>query len=79
MGHQTSSDQRSYLFVLVSCLFIVTFQNTNVVKLYVRIEKLDKQQMYYNSGIGTYAKPSWHSWSYWKMIMENNVDLAIAW
>jgi hypothetical protein len=50
-----------------------------VVKLYVRIEKLDKQQMYYNSGIGTYAKPSWHSWSYWKMIMENNVDLAIAW
>jgi len=79
MGHQTSSDQRSYLFILVSCLFIVAFQNTNVVKLYAHIEKLDKQRMYYNSGIGTYGKPSWHSWLYWKMIMENNVDLAIAW
>jgi uncharacterized protein (DUF2235 family) len=54
-------------------------KNTNVIELYARIEKSDNQLTYYNSGIGTYAKPSWRSWSYWKMVVGNQIDLAIAW
>ncbi|KAF8489057.1 hypothetical protein JB92DRAFT_3148147 [Gautieria morchelliformis] len=31
------------------------------------------------TGIGTYAKPSWKSWSYVKQVVDNKIDLAIAW
>ncbi|KAF8511644.1 hypothetical protein BU17DRAFT_12644, partial [Hysterangium stoloniferum] len=34
---------------------------------------------YYNSDIGTYAKPSWKSWSYLNQVVDNKIDLAIAW
>ncbi|KAJ7815719.1 hypothetical protein B0H13DRAFT_1924024 [Mycena leptocephala] len=34
-------------------------KNTNVIELYGRITKDDTQLTYYNSGIGTYARPSW--------------------
>ncbi|KAF8870031.1 hypothetical protein BD779DRAFT_1614237 [Infundibulicybe gibba] len=44
--------------------------NTNVDK---------KQLTYYNSGIGTYAKPSWRSIAYWKQVVFNVIDTAIAW
>ncbi|THH17761.1 hypothetical protein EW146_g3118 [Bondarzewia mesenterica] len=54
-------------------------KNTNVIELYSRLVKNEKQLTYYNSGIGTYAKPSWKSFSYWKQIMDNTIDLAIAW
>ena len=60
-------------------LTIALLQNTNVVELYSRISK-DKQQVtYYNSGIGTYARPSWRSYKYWKQVIDNKIDLAIAW
>lgn len=39
----------------------------------------DKQLTYYNSGIGTYAKPSWRSWTYIKQVLDHKIDLAIAW
>ena len=55
------------------------FQNTNIVELYSRIIKGDTQLTYYNSGIGTYAKPSWRSFSFWKQVIYNKIDLAIAW
>ncbi|QRW06859.1 hypothetical protein RhiLY_05858 [Ceratobasidium sp. AG-Ba] len=54
-------------------------KNTNVIELYSHIEKSDTQLTYYNSGVGTYAKPSWRSLSYQKQRLDNAVDLAIAW
>ncbi|KAJ7135946.1 hypothetical protein C8R44DRAFT_952508 [Mycena epipterygia] len=54
-------------------------KNTNVIELYARIIKNDSQLTYYNSGIGTYAKPSWRSYKYWKQVIDNQIDLAIAW
>ncbi|KAG8795656.1 hypothetical protein FRC12_011628 [Ceratobasidium sp. 428] len=54
-------------------------KNTNVVELYSRIKKDENQLTYYNSGIGTYAKPSWRSYNYLKQVLSNTVDLAIAW
>ena len=56
-----------------------TFQNTNVIELYNQLVKGDTQLTYYDSGIGTYAQPSWKSWNYWKQIIDNKIDLAIAW
>ncbi|KAF8814000.1 hypothetical protein BYT27DRAFT_7219939 [Phlegmacium glaucopus] len=53
--------------------------NTNVIELYSRIIKDDSQLTYYNSGIGTYARPSWRSYTYWKQVLDNKIDLAIAW
>ncbi|KAF8873266.1 hypothetical protein BD779DRAFT_1452053, partial [Infundibulicybe gibba] len=53
--------------------------NTNVIELYDRIVKNDDQLTYYNSGIGTYAKPSWRAFGYWKQVLANMIDLAIAW
>ncbi|KAJ8455485.1 hypothetical protein ONZ45_g18935 [Pleurotus djamor] len=31
------------------------------------------------SGIGSYARPSFRSWGYWKQVIYNHVDTAIAW
>ena len=53
-------------------------QNTNVVELYSRLVKDDDQLTFYNSGIGTYAKPSYMSWDYIKQIIANKFDLAFA-
>ena len=33
-------------------------QNTHVVELYSRLEKNEEQLTYYDSGIGTFVKPS---------------------
>lgn len=54
-------------------------KNTNVIELYRNLVKDNMQATFYNSGIGTYAKPSWKSWSYWKQVIDHKVDLAIAW
>jgi len=60
--------------------FILTpLQNTNVIELHSRIIKDENQLRYYNSGIGTYARPSWRSWKYFKQVIGNKIDLAIAW
>ncbi|KZP27354.1 hypothetical protein FIBSPDRAFT_730839, partial [Athelia psychrophila] len=53
--------------------------STNVIQLYSQIIKDDSQITYYNSGIGTYAAPSWKSLNYWKQVVDNSVDLGIAW
>ncbi|EJD37496.1 WD40 repeat-like protein [Auricularia subglabra TFB-10046 SS5] len=53
-------------------------KNTNVVELYSRLVKDGSQRTFYNSGIGTYAKPSWKSWSYRKQVIANKLDLAFA-
>ncbi|KAH7925809.1 hypothetical protein BV22DRAFT_1104761 [Leucogyrophana mollusca] len=53
--------------------------NTNVIELYDRAYKDKTQLTYYNSGIGTYARPSFASFTYWKQVLDNTIDLAIAW
>ncbi|KAJ8092918.1 hypothetical protein PM082_023552 [Marasmius tenuissimus] len=53
--------------------------NSNVIELYSRLVKDDSQLTYYNSGIGTYAKPSWRSFSYYKKRTAHIIDMAIAW
>ncbi|KAE9399728.1 WD40 repeat-like protein [Gymnopus androsaceus JB14] len=53
-------------------------KNTNIVELYSRLVKDDRQLTFYNSGIGTYAEPSWKSPSYWKQVITNKLDLALA-
>ncbi|KAK7025539.1 hypothetical protein VNI00_015892 [Paramarasmius palmivorus] len=51
-------------------------KNTNVVELYHLLEQNSLQVTFYNSGIGTYATPSWKSW---KQAILNQADLAFAW
>jgi hypothetical protein len=54
-------------------------QNTNVVELYSRLIKDEKQLTYYNSGIGTFVKGSWKSPAYWGQVINHTIDMAIAW
>ncbi|KDQ34115.1 hypothetical protein PLEOSDRAFT_1011627, partial [Pleurotus ostreatus PC15] len=54
-------------------------KNTNVIELYHQLDKDNTQRTYYNSGIGTYAKPSMRSLKYVKLRLDNKIDLAIAW
>ncbi|KAE9384653.1 WD40 repeat-like protein [Gymnopus androsaceus JB14] len=59
-------------------------KNTNIVELYSRLIKNDQQgdeieqRTFYNSGIGTYAEPSWKSPGYWKQVIAHYLDLAFA-
>lgn len=53
-------------------------RNTNVVELYSRLIKNEHQLTFYNSGIGTYAQPSWKSLGYYKQVLMNKLDLAFA-
>ncbi|KAE9400501.1 WD40 repeat-like protein [Gymnopus androsaceus JB14] len=55
-----------------------TMDNTNIIELYSRLVEDDKQLTFYNSGIGTYAEPSWKSLSYYKQVIANKLDLALA-
>ena len=56
-------------------------KNTNVIELYNLIlkEVEDNQKTWYNSGIGTYAQPSWKSLKFYKKTLYHTIDLAIAW
>lgn len=56
-----------------------SIKNTNVVELYHRLIRDENQLTFYISGIGTYATPSWKSWKYIMQIINNKIDLAIAW
>ncbi|KIJ64265.1 hypothetical protein HYDPIDRAFT_175626 [Hydnomerulius pinastri MD-312] len=53
-------------------------RNTNVVELYSQIKKSKDQLTYYSSGIGTYAKQSYTSWSYLKRCLASYADQALA-
>ncbi|RDB25592.1 hypothetical protein Hypma_006109 [Hypsizygus marmoreus] len=54
-------------------------KNTNVIEFYSRLFVDNHQLLYYNSGIGTYARPSWLSLSFLMQVAGNKVDMAIAW
>ncbi|KAI0039155.1 WD40 repeat-like protein [Auriscalpium vulgare] len=56
-----------------------SIKNTNVVELYSRLYKDDDQLTYYDSGIGTFVKESLISPAYWKQVIDNMIDTAIAW
>lgn len=79
-SNKFSKQVRSQLASLHSTyiVFNLQTQNTNVVELYSRLEKNRDQLTFYNSGIGTYATPSWRSMEYWLRVAESKVDLAIA-
>ncbi|KAG8772758.1 hypothetical protein FRC15_002527, partial [Serendipita sp. 397] len=53
--------------------------NSNVIELYSQVIKSTDQLTYYNSGVGTYAKTSWKSLKYMKQVVDNTIDLAVAW
>ena len=59
--------------------FLPFSQNTNIVELYSRLVKNTDQLTYYDSGIGTYVKPSLTSLSYWFQLVNHSIDMAIAW
>ncbi|KAJ8517472.1 hypothetical protein ONZ45_g5363 [Pleurotus djamor] len=52
--------------------------STNVVEMFSRLIKDLNQRVYYDSGIGTYARQTL-SWSYVKQVMDHKIDTAIAW
>ncbi|KAF8869684.1 hypothetical protein CPB85DRAFT_1446702 [Mucidula mucida] len=55
-------------------------KNSNVVEFYSLLKKEEAdQRTWYNSGIGTYAKPSWKSLSYLRRTVWHKIDMAIAW
>ncbi|KAJ8502618.1 hypothetical protein ONZ45_g11594 [Pleurotus djamor] len=53
-------------------------ESTNVVELSSRLIRDEKQHVYYDSGIGTYARRTL-SWSYIKQVADHKIDTAIAW
>ncbi|KAF4615687.1 hypothetical protein D9613_012553 [Agrocybe pediades] len=54
--------------------------NTNVIEHHSLLIKDERQIPYYNSGIGTYARPSWTpSLKFIGMVIHHKIDLAIAW
>jgi uncharacterized protein (DUF2235 family) len=65
----------------VTLLANVVEKNTNVIELYNLILKEDEhnQRTWYNSGIGTYARPSWKSFKFYRQVISHKIDLAIAW
>ncbi|KAL0960441.1 hypothetical protein HGRIS_005484 [Hohenbuehelia grisea] len=54
-------------------------KNTNIVELYSNLVKDGEQLTYYNSGIGTYAKPAYMSLSYIIQRIDHTIDMMIAW
>ncbi|KIP01096.1 hypothetical protein PHLGIDRAFT_123673 [Phlebiopsis gigantea 11061_1 CR5-6] len=52
-------------------------KNTNVVELYSRLEKSDKQLTYYDSGIGTFVEDP-NFFTRVKQKLEHGIDMAIA-
>jgi uncharacterized protein (DUF2235 family) len=57
--------------------FTFQYQNSNVVGFYSRVIKDDNQLTYYDSGIGTYVKPSARFSRVWQKLY-NFVDMAVA-
>ena len=56
-------------------------KNRNVIELYNLIlkEAEHNQRTWYNSGIGTYAQPSWKSFKFYRQVLSHKIDLAIVW
>ena len=79
MALQTNLVNMLSYFLLFRPSALKRLQNTNVIRLYSQFMKDHKQLTYYDSGIGTYTQPSWKSFHYWKQVVDNKIDLTIAW
>ncbi|KAF8883655.1 WD40-repeat-containing domain protein [Gymnopilus junonius] len=57
-----------------------SIRRTQMIELYNLILKRreDNQRTWYNSGIGTYARPAWKTLSYYAQVVSNAIDLAFA-
>ena len=57
------------------------WKNTNVIEMcnLVLKEVEHNQRTWYNSGIGTYAQPSWKSLRFFRQVISHKIDLVIAW
>ncbi|KAG1893572.1 uncharacterized protein F5891DRAFT_1258621 [Suillus fuscotomentosus] len=64
---------------LIKILWLTAAQNIDVVKLYSQLVKSEDQLTYYNSKVGTHARPSWRSLTYVYHWLSSKVDLLIAW
>ncbi|KAG2045787.1 hypothetical protein BDR06DRAFT_900182 [Suillus hirtellus] len=64
---------------LIKILWLTAAQNIDVVKLYSQLVKSEDQLTYYNSEVGTHARPSWRSLTYVYHWLSSKVDLLIAW
>lgn len=71
------------IFVSSPLTFLLChYKNTNVIELYhlLNLKKDKNQLVFYNSGIGTYARPSWRFGITFAMqLISHKIDLAIAW
>ena len=78
---EISSERRYITSGPCSDLANVVEQNTDVIELYNLILKEDEhnQRTWYNSGIGTYARPSFKSCKFYRQVFSHKIDLAIAW
>ncbi|EED84510.1 predicted protein [Postia placenta Mad-698-R] len=77
---ETYKNARRLVVALDGTMNQFGLKNSNVVEIYARIIKGEDQLTYYNSGIGTYATPSWRfGLSFLKTRFDSHVDLAIAW
>ena len=78
---QISSETRCVVVdVLLTLYSLMPGKNTNVIELYNLVLKVgENQQTWYNSGIGTYARPSWKSLKYYTQVIHHKIDLMIAW
>jgi uncharacterized protein (DUF2235 family) len=65
----------------ITLLANVVEKNTNVIELYnLILKKVEhNQRTWYNSGIGTYARPSWKSFKFYRQVLSHKIDLMIAW
>jgi hypothetical protein len=67
-------------FTGTSLICALLGKNTNVVELYnLVIKEGEGQKTWYNSGIGTYARPSWKSLKYYARVIYNYIDPILAW
>ena len=79
----TSNDFGPHVIVLYSfssCLHLLLYQSTNVVKLFQKVERktTPEQHAYYFSGIGTGSESSYILNRMGRAVLDT-VDVAIAW
>ncbi|TFK19343.1 hypothetical protein FA15DRAFT_697596 [Coprinopsis marcescibilis] len=76
-----SADSRNLIVCIDGTANQFGEKNTNVIELYNLISKGSQhnQRTWYNSGIGTYARPHRKSLSYYVQAVSHKIDLAVAW
>ncbi|EIM79559.1 uncharacterized protein STEHIDRAFT_69301 [Stereum hirsutum FP-91666 SS1] len=79
MGKPQKIDPRNLVVCIDGTSNQFGLKNTNVIELYRLLAKDENQITFYNSGIGTYATPSWKSLAYRRQQLYHKLDLAIAW